>query len=463
MKLRDFIFTCTFVLLLLSGGPKSVYAAESTAELFVGVSVTDITPDDRPVHDPLLAKVLAFRQGDCRAALVVCDQIIVRNEFCKALRAEISERSGIAASNVSITASHTHTGRGQCEDALQRIVKAVERAFEEAVPCTLDTGTATQEAVISFNRRFLMKDGTIRFNPGVLNPNIVRPVGPIDTNVEIILARNADTGKPLASLTNFALHLDTVGKYSEYSADYPFYLQQSLQKEKDFGDSFVSVFGTGCCGDVNHVDVTRPNRKWKQTRGQTMLTPFEPKTTEAEPSPVTTEYIGQALASTFCKALPDLRRTRPMLGVRHAIVDVPLSTYSHLDLEWAKSLDKPESFLMGVRARRTLSVASLREQYGESMPCEVHVFRLTNDTAIVTLPGEVFVELGLAIKKASPFDNTLVIELANTEQAVYVPTRKAFIEGDYEVVNSRLECGGGEMLVDTAVRMLQELKPHNTP
>ena len=73
---------------------------------------------------------------------------------------------------------------------------------------------------------------------------------------------------------------------------------------------------------------------------------------------------------------------------------------------------------MGVRARRILSVASLREQYGETMPCEVHVFRLTEDTAIVTLPGEVFVELGLATKEASPFSNTLVIELVSAHQLV---------------------------------------------
>jgi neutral ceramidase len=76
---------------------------------------------------------------------------------------------------------------------------------------------------------------------------------------------------------------------------------------------------------------------------------------------------------------------------------------------------------------------------------------------MVGLPGEVFVELGLAIKKASPFETTMVIELANSCPA-YIPTRKAFEEGDYEVVNSRVAPGGGEMLVETAVKMLQGLK-----
>jgi hypothetical protein len=76
--------------------------------------------------------------------------------------------------------------------------------------------------------------------------------------------------------------------------------------------------------------------------------------------------------------------------------------------------------------------------------------------AIVTLPGEVFVELGLAIKSRSPFETTMVVELAN-DVPNYIPTLKAFGEGSYEVVNSRLAPGSGEQLVAAAVRMLREL------
>jgi neutral ceramidase len=73
-------------------------------------------------------------------------------------------------------------------------------------------------------------------------------------------------------------------------------------------------------------------------------------------------------------------------------------------------------------------------------------------------PGEAFVELGLAIKKASPFANTMVVELSQ-DCPDYVPTRKAFREGSYEVVCSWVEPGGGEMLADSAVRLLKQLKP----
>ena len=88
---------------------------------------------------------------------------------------------------------------------------------------------------------------------------------------------------------------------------------------------------------------------------------------------------------------------------------------------------------------------------------EVQVLRLNRDTAIVLLPGEVFVELGWAIKQASPFKHTLVIELSNDNPA-YIPTAKAFKEGGYETVNSRIEPGGGEQLVAEALRLLKSLQ-----
>jgi neutral ceramidase len=72
------------------------------------------------------------------------------------------------------------------------------------------------------------------------------------------------------------------------------------------------------------------------------------------------------------------------------------------------------------------------------------------------LPGEVFVELGLAIKKRSPFPMTFVVELAN-DNIGYVPDRRSYAEGNYEPVSSRCAPGSGEMLVETAVQLLEEI------
>src|SRR5207249_8860225 len=104
---------------------------------------------------------------------------------------------------------------------------------------------------LTFNRRYWMKNGKVAFNPGQLNPNIVRPAGPSDPDVGILLARaslsssggegkgeEANSTKPFAGATVFAMHSDTVGG-TEYSADYAYFLQQTLRQR--FGETFISA------------------------------------------------------------------------------------------------------------------------------------------------------------------------------------------------------------------------------
>ena len=79
-----------------------------------------------------------------------------------------------------------------------------------------------------------------------------------------------------------------------------------------------------------------------------------------------------------------------------------------------------------------------------------------NDVAWVSLPGEIFVELGLAIKQDSPFPNTIIAELANGAIG-YIPSRRAYAQGNYEVVSARCAEGSGERLVDVALKLLNSL------
>ena len=83
-----------------------------------------------------------------------------------------------------------------------------------------------------------------------------------------------------------------------------------------------------------------------------------------------------------------------------------------------------------------------------------------NNTAFVSVPGEMFVELGLMIKEKSPFEHTYVVELAN-DYIGYIPTRVAFKEGGYETLNarsSRIGPEAGEILVENAISMLASIK-----
>ena len=86
----------------------------------------------------------------------------------------------------------------------------------------------------------------------------------------------------------------------------------------------------------------------------------------------------------------------------------------------------------------------------------MQVVALGDDLAWVSLPGEIFVELGLAIKQDSPFQHTIIAELANGAIG-YIPSRRAYAQGNYEVVSARCAEGSGERLVDAAVRILKGL------
>jgi hypothetical protein len=137
---------------------------------------------------------------------------------------------------------------------------------------------------------------------------------------------------------------------------------------------------------------------------------------------------------------------------------VPLQEVTAAEVADARAVmerlgDTKVPFLTKVAAVKTLDLA----KRGPTWPMEVQVFRLDARTAIVCLPCEIFVELGLAIKRASPFPRTLVISVCN-DRPSYVPTLKAFSEGSYEVTNARVKPGAGEMLVEAAVKLLGSLK-----
>jgi sugar phosphate isomerase/epimerase len=439
------------------------------AELKAGLAVVDITPPigyrmsgyfrerlSTGTSNPLLAKAMVLRQGQASAALVFCDIIGLSLDVSSRARRKAAKKTGIPAENILITATHSHTGplyfgalrkhfhdlamakHGKdpyekvdySSELVKKIVRAISQANENAEPIRLKAGVARQEG-LSFNRRFHMKNGTVRFNPGVMNPDIVRVAGPIDPDVGIVFFNKADGGSPDAALVNFTLHLDTVGG-SKYAADYPFYLEQSLRRA--YGDDFISFFGTGACGDINHIDVTKRER-------------------------LKTDFIGKTLAQTVKARAGSLENvTDTSLAVRSEIVHVPLQNFGPDKIAWARASIKKVgtnklSFLEQVEAYKILA----REMRpGETIGLEVQVFRLSDDVAVVGLPGEVFVDLGLAIKRASPFATTLVIELCQDAPG-YIPTKKAFAEGSYETVNSRIAPGGGEKMARTAIRLLKEL------
>jgi hypothetical protein len=116
-----------------------------------------------------------------------------------------------------------------------------------------------------------------------------------------------------------------------------------------------------------------------------------------------------------------------------------------------------EARLSTAAKARIVCILDTLAQADKPLEAEVQVIAVSDELAIVALPGEIFVELGLALKKASPFKYTFIAEQANGSIG-YIPNRSAYAEGQYEVISARCAEGSGEMLVDAAVKMLEQLK-----
>lgn len=488
-----FIRRCLFAGLALLANLSSWQAVPASAAepLRVGTAEADITPPTgfpmagyyherlaEGTIDPLKAKAIVFRQGDRQAAMVVCDLTGISRDLCDVVRSRAAERTGIPAAAIAISATHSHTApdytkhlyqylQGErnavgkvppdqppyAEKLVGAIVQAIADADAKAAPAQLAAGSVAQPTPVSFNRRFVMRDGSVQTWRNLADPQVVRPAGPIDPEINFVTLASAD-GQVRGVLSNFALHLDTVGGM-RWSGDYPYFIEQTLRKR--LGPDVVSVFGTGCCGDINHVDPTRSERN-------------------------RTDFIGNSLGQTLDAALPDARPlANDRLQARSVLVDLPLQRPSGEQVERSRQLlqlirngGKVE-FLDQVIAYKTLMIAQYRADtrtddaesllglglshayadVSDSIPVDVQTICLGDEVAIVFLPGEVFVELGLAIKQASPYRTTLVVELSNCVETIYVPTRAACAGGSYEVTNSTVEPGSGEMLVEAALKLLR--------
>lgn len=468
---------------------KELFDAQGTS-IQIGVSESDITPPagfpmagyyhERLADgelDPLKAKAVAFVGSRSSGAMVVCDLIGIATDLKNEVRRQASAATGIPPENIALSATHTHTAPDYMKELYLRlgkepqetlraeyidklisgIVQAIVTAHADARPSLLEAGSVMQEHTVSFNRRSVMRDGSVRTWMSYDDPNVVRPAGPVDPEIALLAVRDAD-GTPRGILSNFALHLDTVGG-TKWSADYPFFIERTLQQS--LNPALVSVFANGCCGDINHVD---PRSRVRNSAA----------------------VIGTSLGSTIERCLRQPGGLRQLtsgdLSVKSATVHLALQSADKEEIEKALVIlekarrREPVDFFEHVTAYKKLMIDGLRhptphartaEQItwglsrslagiGDQLPVDLTVFALGRDVAIVALPGEAFVDLGLTIKRNSPFRTTLVVELSNSVETIYVPTRAAYAGGSYEVTNSATQPGSGELLVETALKLLRE-------
>ena len=427
--------------------------------LHVGFAEADITPklgsqspggmqarQLKEIHDPLKAVAMVIRNDSTTIALVGIDSLFIGETPTAKARAAIEKATRIPGSNVLIGASHTHGGGpiSSCfeseadpeyeELVATRIAEAVETAYRTMHAAQLGDGIG-HEPSISFNRRFLMRDGKQLTHPGKENADIVTPAGPIDPDV-VVLAARAPGGQLMGLFVNFACHLTVVGG-SGFTADYVHYLRETLRRHYKRPDLPIG-FLLGAAGDVTQVDNRRPGREFGEEWG---------------------EIVGLALGAEVAQTVARMvwKDDAPLATtVKH--VPIPIRD------EREVSRETPEKGL-GAGSIAEKIYARERELLSEErakkpiIDCEIQAIRI-GDLGIVTNGAEFFCQLGLDIKAASTFPRTWVVSLAN-QWIGYVATATAYYAGGYEPRTARsakMAPWAGQTIVETSLTALKSVK-----
>jgi hypothetical protein len=426
-----------------------------------GFGVGDITPPvgaempggfskrtGKGARDKLLAVACVVYDGMTPVALVGLDALFISKAAVDAARRAVQKATKIPGDNVLVGASHTHTGGpilsclgcdenpAYVEKVVAAITSAVTDAWNSLHAAEVGVGTGT-EGSISYNRRFLMRDGREITHPGKPGTphhvEIVAPAAPIDPDVGVLAVR-APKGKVAGVVVNFACHSTVVGG-DQFDPDYAGFLRKHLKAH--YGEHTPVVFLLGPCGDITQVDNMSTAREFGPEHADMMgmklagevIRTIDRMTWQAEaPTAATLETVPLAI-----RPEPDPDLERPAFG---------LGSGQGVEKVYAR-----ERELVAEQRRRTPRI-----------PCEVQALRV-GPLGIATNGAEYFCEYGLRIKRASPLKPTWVVSLAN-EWIGYVPTAQAFVGGGYEprtARSSKMAIDTGQRLAEAALKALRRV------
>src|SRR5689334_22607541 len=238
------------VLILLLAIPRDGLAQRGdTAALRVGAAKVDVTPssnelpqNSRGVLDRLYARAIVLEGGNTVAALVSVDAGGIPDALWQAVTGRIEKELGIPASNVLLTATHTHSaGAQRGPEYPSRIVDSVRLAKQRLTPARVGYGTGL--SYINVNRQ-IVDSKTGRWWEGANRE------GPSDKTVAV-LKFESTLGEPIAVYYNYAVHAVIAGQLDQVSSDIPG--AASNYVEDSFDDRIVALWSSGASGDQNPI------------------------------------------------------------------------------------------------------------------------------------------------------------------------------------------------------------------
>ncbi len=403
------------------------------------------------VLDDLYVRAMLFEQDGLISGVVTFDLCFLSTQLIKNIRKYLDQFDCSYSDNLIFNATHTHTGpyvdeffgAPADEEYLNFLASTAATTIFLAQRNLAESqllGTRIDGNPCAFNRRYFMKDGKVLTNPGFLNPNIERPEGPVDNDFTLLAVKRDD--KYVALMVNLVNHTDTIG--GDYvSSDWPGRMEREIQTLMGYD---VPVFTLiGCSGNINHFDVSndidqtsyaeacRIGRLYgkmafealdkleviadgkMRVKNEPIVIPFRDNLTEAD----------VAAAQATIDRIGDKCDCAAMTSEELASGDGPVAKFfaEQMILYYKNSAGKKRSFDM-------VSI------------------KLGDAVDFVTLPGEPFTEIGMAIKAASKAKFKLVVALAMGECG-YIPLKECFDRGGYEI----LPVDGGSPREDTAERL----------
>ena len=448
-------------------------AAQSFITPKIGSSINGNMQDRsaRHIHDETFARCIVMDDGNSQLAIVVSDLCMVYRETVDKAKKRAHEITGIPKENMLISATHTHSAGTACSVfqsepepeylsfLSERLADAIIRANNNLVPARIGWGSG-EEAGQVFNRRWKMKPGTdltnpfgnqdqVKMNPGVGNPDLVEPAGPVDPEVALVSIQRLD-GTPIAMLANYSLHyVGGIGN-EEVSADYfGAFCRRIGQMVAPYPSdtAFVAMLSNGTSGDINNIDFAADE--------STRLAPY-----------VKINQVANTLAAEVFKVYQNLdyHDWIPLVASQKEItLAVRKPTKKEVELAREKIMSNNQEILRNlpdIYARETI----LLDDYPARVPIILQSFRI-GDLAIAAVPCEVFVEIGLEMKEKSPFGQTFTISLANGYNG-YLPTPEHHKLGGYETWRARssyLEENASVEITRTLLTLLDDLYAKKYP
>jgi len=469
--MHRFVWLATVVLFLAG----LTAQAEVPAKVFrAGAATSNVTPplgasinggmvDRRAthIHDELHARCLVLDDGTTKLAFAIVDSCMIPVDVIDRAKKIVAERTGIPATHVLVSATHTHeaptAGAAFQSDPdpayiaflSTRIADGIQRAANNLEPAQIGWGVAEEPNHV-FNRRWKLKPGTMppnafgqttdgaKMNPGQGNPDLLEPAGPVDPQVWVVSVRSPD-GRHIALLGNYSLHYVGGEGPGAISADYygifTDRIQQLLKADRQ-DPPFVGMMSNGTSANINNVNYALPAPAARKK-------PYEQMRLVADA--VATKAAEAVASMTYHDWVPLSAKTATLtLGVRKPTADELTRARNLL----AANPHRVQTQLEGIYAVESVDLA----QYPDTVPVTLQALRL-GDLSIAAIPCETFVEIGLELKAFRKGQPHFTVSLANGYNG-YLPTPEQHKLGGYETWRAK----SSYLEVDASPRIVAELK-----